>query len=443
LVDVAPLIPFVILGMLAARAIRDNSFIWHIRAGAVQVDTVRVLTEDVFSFTRSGQSWRTQSWLAEIGYQYAEELFGGLAWSNWMILIAGSVVIALVGLAVYRSVRSVIVTSLVMVLAVWLLGPFLQPRPVIFSYLFLAMLVVALQHRPELTWTVVPILWVWSAVHGSWILGLGLVVLEALRTKERRLFLVGLAAAVATLVTAHGIGTWMIAYDFFEAREAVSMMQEWAPPAIQDIVQVPYLLIVAGVVIGGIREKIRVRDLIVIFPFLLFGLSSRRAVFPATIVLLPWAAMCLPTPRPSAATARRSAVIGFGVAIGALVLLPMAVNPLGVLEETRFPSREIVESLDGDRWFHNEATGGYLIYADWPEPLVYIDDRAELYGVSGLTEEATVIAGAYEEPFAAWGITGVIAQPDWPLVDILIGDGWIVRAEDEFFLTLVAPGATS
>ncbi len=133
--------------------------------------------------------------------------------------------------------------------------------------------------------------------------------------------------------------------------------------------------------------------------------------------------MCLPTPRPSAATARRSAVIGFGVVIGALVLLPMAVNPLGVLEETRFPSREIVESLDGDRWFHNEATGGYLIYADWPEPLVYIDDRAELYGVSGLTEEAIVIAGAYLEPFETWGITGVIAQPDWPLVDVLLARG--------------------
>jgi hypothetical protein len=132
--------------------------------------------------------------------------------------------------------------------------------------------------------------------------GIGLVVLEAIRTRDRRSLAVGGIAAVATLVTAHGFGTWQIVLEFFESREALSMMQEWKPPAPQDLVQLPYLLIVAGIVVGGIREKIAVRDLIVILPFLLFGLSSRRAVFPATIVLLPWAAMCLPIPRRTTAS---------------------------------------------------------------------------------------------------------------------------------------------
>ena len=30
--------------------------------------------------------------------------------------------------------------------------------------------------------------------------------------------------------------------------------------------------------------------------------------------------------------------------------------------------------------FHDDSTGGYLIWAEGPERLVYIDDRAELYG---------------------------------------------------------------
>ncbi|HSJ71569.1 MAG TPA: hypothetical protein VLA29_08000 [Acidimicrobiia bacterium] len=436
LVDIAPLVPLALVGLLAARPVGDNSFIWHIRAGEAQIDVGRVLTEDVFSFTLLGEGWRTQSWLAELGYAVAESALGGLAWANWMILITGTAILGFVGIAVYRSIRSLMVMSLVLVIAVWLLGPFLQPRPVILSYLLLAMLVVTLQARPRLDWGVVPIIWIWSAVHGSWVLGIGLVVLEAFRTRDRRLFTVGAIAGVATLVTAHGFGTWQIVLDFFESREALSMMQEWMPPAPQDIVQLPYLLIVAGIVVGGIRDRISVRDLVVLLPFLLFGLSSRRAVFPATIVLLPWAAMCLPIPRRKSASVPRSLVLGTGALLGLVAVLPMFVNPLGVLDETRFPSPELVESLEGERLFHSIATGGYLIYADWPGRQVYIDDRAELYGAGFFTEYRAVIAGRHAEAFTRWGVTGVVAEPSWPLVEVLINEGWLVRAEDEHFVAL-------
>lgn len=439
LIYVAPLVPFVIVGLLASQAIRDNSFIWHIRAGEAQIDVGRVLTQDIFSFTRMGEAWRTQSWLLELGYSIAESTFGGLAWGNWMVFIVGSAVLGLVGLAIYRSIPSVIVTSLAMVVGVWLLGPFLQPRPVIFSFLFLAIVVVALGDARRLGWAVVPVVWVWSAVHGSWILGVGLIVLEAVRTKDRRLFTIAALVLGATLVTAHGMGTWLIVLDFFESREALSMMEEWKPPALQDIVQLPYLFLVAGVVIAGIREKITVRDLIVILPFLLFGLSSRRAIVPATIVLLPWAVRCLPVPRVSSATMASSLVRVAAAAIGVAALLPMAVGPVGVLDEQRFPSPTIVESLETGRWFHSMATGGYLIYADWPNQLVYIDDRAELYGADFIARYHSAIAGNHVEEFATWGIDGVIAEHDWKLIDVLVKDGWQIRARDEYFVSLSAP----
>ena len=436
LVNVAPLVPFVFIGLLSSRSINDNSFIWHIRAGDAQVEAQGVLTHDIFSFTHLGDPWRTQSWLIELGYASAEAVFEGLVWANWMVLLTGSVLLGLVGMTVYRSIRSVIVTSLVMVIAAWLLGPFLLPRPVIFSYLFLALVVIAVQSRPLIDWTVVPIIWVWSGVHGSWILGIGLVVLEAMRTRDRKLFTVGAVALAGTLVTAHGWGTWFIVLDFFGAREALSMMQEWMPPAPQDIVQLPYLLIVAGIVIGGIRERIAVRDLIVILPFLLFGLSSRRAVFPATIVLLPWAAMCLPIPRRTTASESRSIVVAAGAVLVLVAVLPMIVRPLGVLDEERFPRPEIVQSLEGERLFHSMATGGYLIYADWPGQEVYIDDRAELYGAAFLWEYSRIVAGAHADAFSRWGVTGVVAERRWPLVEVLIDEGWVVRAEDEHFVAL-------
>jgi hypothetical protein len=439
LVNVAPLLPLVILGMITARTIGDNSFLWHIRAGAEQLRIGRVLTHDVFSYTKLGVPWRTQSWLIELGYSSLDSVFPGLGWSNWMVFIVGSVTLLFVGLAVFTAIRSAIITGLVLVLGVWLIGPFLHPRPVLFSFVLLAALVVVLQRPEHLLWAAVPIVWVWSAVHGSWILGVGLIVLESLRTRDRRTFAIACIASAATLVTAHGIGTWQIVFEFFGAREALSMMQEWKPPAVINGVQVPYLLLIVGVVVGGLRGRIRTRDLIVIFPFLLFGLSSRRAVVPATIVLLPWAAMCLPIPRMGAATIRRRVVVVAAALIGLIAVLPMLTSPLGVLDPERFPSDDLIASLDGERLFHTDGAGGYLIYADWPQRLVFIDDRAEMYGAEGIVAYRSIINGAYEEPFATWDITGVIAVRSWPLTDALLGAGWTVTYEDDDFVGLTAP----
>ena len=114
-------------------------------------------------------------------------------------------------------------------------------------------------------------------------------------------------------------------------------------------------------------------------------------------------------------------------------------RPLGVLEESRFPNRVIIESLDGERWFHSMMTGGYLIYADWPDRRVYIDDRAELYGVDGFIEYRDLITGVAIEPLITRRIDGVIAERQWPLVDVLVADGWTVRADDEYFIALARP----
>ena len=413
LVHIAPLVPLLIIAAVASRHILDNSFLWHIRAGSHQVDMGRVITEDPFSFRTVGEAWRTQSWLAELLYAWLESLFGTLAWVNWMTFITACVVMAFAGIAVYRNVRSPILTGFVLILTAWLMGPFVQPRPVIFSYVLLAALVVVLQHRKSLAWVIVPIIWIWAAVHGSWVLGGALVLLEWIRTKDRDLFFAGAVAGLATLATAHGLGAWEIVLDFFGSRDALALMEEWKAPEFGDVVQAPYFLIIVGIVIAAIRGKLSMRDLIVIVPFLFFGLTSRRAVVPAAIVLIPWAAMCLPELKPSSVRMGKPVVVASLGVLAFASLSPMFLAPLGVLDDERFPSRPMVEAMGDDRAFHDDASGGYLIAAEWPNRLVYVDDRAELYGVDGLTPFHDVRAGMYEAEFDAWDIDVALVKPDW------------------------------
>jgi len=439
LVHIAPLVPLLIISAVASRHILDNSFLWHIRAGSHQIDIGRVLTEDPFSFRTVGQAWRTQSWLAELLYAWLESLFGSLAWVNWMTFVTAGLVMLFAGIAVYRNVKSPVVTGFVLVVTAWLMGPFVQPRPVIFSFLLLAMLVVVLQHRETLAWAVIPIIWLWAGIHGSWVLGGALVFLEWIRTKDRKLLFAGAAAGLATLATAHGFGTWEIVLDFFRSRDALALMEEWKAPEFGDVVQAPYFLVMVGLIVAGIRGKVSIRDLIVIVPFLFFGLTSRRAVVPAAIILIPWAALCLPELKPSNLRFGKPLVVAGMTALAVLAISPMFIAPLGVLDSERFPSRAIVEAMGSDRAFHDDASGGYLIAAEWPERLVYVDDRAELFGVDGLKPFHDIRAGKYAEEFEKWGIDVALVRPDWDLYDRLTEDGWTIRLEDEYFAVFERP----
>ena len=272
-----------------------------------------------------------------------------LSWANWMVFIVASATVGFIGLAVYRSTRSPISTGFVLIVGAWLMGPFTQPRPVLFSYALAALLVVVVQNRDRLAWAVVPVIWLWAAstVPGCsaacWCSSSGCEP----RTSDcsgRDLHL-----GVATLATAHGLGTWKIVLTFLESREALDLIEEWAAPEFLDIVQAPYLLIIAGIIIAGIRGKIGMRDLIVILPFMFFGMSSRRAVFPAAIVLIPWAALAIP-PIPTSKTKTSSAVVGVaGLARCRDGDTPMFTRAARrVCTRRRFPSEAISAAL-GER----------------------------------------------------------------------------------------------
>ncbi|MDK1019299.1 MAG: hypothetical protein QGD89_07855 [Actinomycetota bacterium] len=441
LIHALPLVPLFLVALLAARPIRDNSFLWHIRAGSIQVADSRVITNDPFSFTMVGEPWRTQSWLLEILYAQFESSFATLAWANLLVFVVGGLTVALIGCAVYRATSSPVTTSVAILLTVWLAGPFLQPRPVIVSYLLLAALVVVLQNRDRVIWLVVPIIWIWAAVHGSWVIGGGLIILEWLRTSDRRVFQAGVAALGASLLTAHGVGIWQILGEFAGARDALALMQEWKVPDFGGIVQAPYLLLVVGIIVAAMRGRLTGRDLIVILPFLFFGMTSRRTVFPAAIVVLPWAALALPALRiPRSATPRAVAALVVA-AVAALVVSPLILQPLGVLDRERFPSEEIREAIEGRNVFHDDGVGGYLIYKEWPDRLVYIDDRAELYGAERIAEYIDANQGRYREVFERYGFDAALSRRAWPLTDILDADGWERVAEDEIFVVFHAPGS--
>src|SRR5690606_33794138 len=105
-------------------------------------------------------------------------------------------------------------------------------------------------------------------------------------------------------------------------------------------------------------------------PFVALALSANRSVPPAWIALSPIIGRFhLPL-----RTSLKGAPVAVGLSVVFLVV-PLFVRPDDPIDRSRFPV-EAARRLTAERVFHSDASGGWLIYTQWPQRMVYIDDRA-------------------------------------------------------------------
>ncbi len=149
----------------------------------------------------------------------------------------------------------------------WVAMMFTVPRPVIASFVLLAAFVVVLGHPERLGWTLVPLTWLWAAVHGLFVLGLALVALEALRRRSWRLFGLGVLAGMAALFTAHGIGVIGILLDFLDNRAALGFLSEWKRPDFVSPGLAPTLVVAAALVAAFWPKRVAARYVLIAGPF--------------------------------------------------------------------------------------------------------------------------------------------------------------------------------
>jgi hypothetical protein len=432
----ALLVPWVALVIGAWGPIADNSFLWHVRAGTLQASQGHVLTEDPFSFTMAGERWLTQSWLVELLYAWAES-FSGLGFVPYMILVVSTLTFAGIGLAAYHFSRSVPATVFVLVLSTIALLSFLVPRPVLFSYLLMTLVILAWERR-ACRWTLPLLFWIWASVHASFTIGLVYLGLSLIMRREWRELPTAFVAGLSTLVTAHGLGVVSFLLEFGANSDALQYLTEWRRPELGEPLFLPLLGGVVFIVVGAFRNLILPRHLWLLVPFLLLGMTSVRAIPPAWLGLVPLVALSLSglTIGSRAGLRLRLAAI-FGVVV---LLLPFLLVEGSELSEERFPI-ELAAELEDLPTFHDDRVGGYLIWASGPERQVYIDDRAELYGWR-MEEFVSIRRGDidWEPVFERDGVGQVLLANTERLVADLLEAGWVEVDRDDFFVVLL-PGA--
>ena len=426
------IVPWVALVIDAWTPLRDNSFLWHIRAGELQATAGEVLVADPFSFTELGERWLTQSWLAELIYAWGESNWG-LGFVPLMLLTLSSITFLGIGLVAYRRSRSVSATAVVLLLTTVLTLSFLVPRPVIFSFALFALVVLAWDRTPT-RWAIPFLFWIWASMHGSFALGLIYIGLSIIVEADWKAVPTAIVAGLTTLLTAHGLGVVEILLDFSQAGDALALLSEWRRPEIISFVFLPFLVGVGLIVVGAFRGRVTPRHLWILVPFLLLALSSTRAVAPAWIALVPLLGLALAGVR--VGESRRFSAPAAIVFAGVVLVTPFLVASDGSIDEERFPVAATAGLADVPT-FHDDRTGGYLIWAEGPERLVYIDDRAELYGAR-MAEFVAIrdLETDWEPIFERDGIGQALLGAEEDLVGELLTAGWSATYKDEFFVVL-------
>jgi len=425
-------IPWVALVIDAWAPIGDNSFLWHIRAGTLQLEQGTVLTADPFSFTAGGESWLTQSWLAELLYARLEAS-SGLDFVPWLLLVLTALTFVGIGLLAFKMSQSALATSVVILLSTISLISFLVPRPVIFSYLLFVLVILAWE-RPASRWSLPFIFWIWASVHGSFFLGLAYVGLRLLSRKEWRALGVPVVSGLAVLLTPHGWGVITMLLDFIAASPYLSLLTEWRTPELFSPVFFPVFVGIVIIIYGASKQRVIPFDLFVIVPFFALALTALRSVPPAWLALLvPVSASLTGVGR---GIPRRFAAVPTTVFVVLVLTLPFLFKGDAGLATDRFPVAT-ADALADAPVFHNDVVGGYLIWDRGPDLQVFIDDRAELYK-ERMQEYVDVRGGnePWEPVFERYGINQALLRDTEPMVGWLDEAGWVATAEEDGFILL-------
>ncbi len=418
--------------------IRNYDYWWHLKTGALIVETRDVPRADPFSFTAAGVPWVDHEWLFQVAAHLGHRALGPAA-----LVLAKAISVLLLSLLMAAHVRreghreagTAILTAAALIGASFRL----DVRPELCSLIGLPFVVwLALlardRGRHRFLFLVPVIVGLWSNLHPGAILAPAILALGSAATflHERfaapppgdgpaafgrvrfapRLALTAAAAALAAAANPYGFRIYEVPVHLSRLLASLpSPNLEWARPRPFDFplffaaaAASAVILIVfrrrldpiaaPALVLTGFLAAAHLRNIGLFFFLLPFGLARPACALSAGLASSApgrWlASLRRPTESPEAGPPPRKrvrpgfvcAAVVLAAAVPLLVVLPPAVVwGIGIA-----PGNEPARAADflarenvGRRLYNDVRFGGYLIWRRFPEHTVFIDGRNEVY----------------------------------------------------------------
>jgi len=389
----------------------DSDYYWHITTGQL-IASGTFPTTDPFSFTWAGMPWTLHEWLSELlMYRLVDSL--GYMGTVAVFAVVPGIVFTILSVGLSRLGLRTAAVAVATTLSALVLIAYMTVRPQVLSWLFFAVLMVAVVHlrpdRARLSLLAFPLFVLWANVHGLWAVGLGVIGFYTLLTfagmtpmsPARWWTVAGLFAAVlGSALTPAGPSGVLYPLRYVEGGDwGLANITEWQSPNFHEPAHLPLLVFIVAIAVVGRRG---VPLWLSLFAWLGIGmalLALRNAPIAGIIglpalayglndVLTQWRKARQYPPR--VATVRRLMEIGIGVTVlVASVILLIPADPAAKVQariEENLPVQAVErlqEIMPDARVAAEYGWGGYVIHALYPTGgRVMVDGRNDMYDQS-------------------------------------------------------------
>jgi hypothetical protein len=426
--------------LLPIELTQDSDLWWHLADARILTTTHHFIRVEPYSFAVAGQRWIDPEWLAEIPY------WAGYSWLG----LRGIHLFALAGLCAnlvfiyFRSVfesrhrKAAFWTS---ILAFFLMTVNAGARTIVVAYLALslemAIIEAAERGKRRVVWLLPPVFCLWINLHGSWIVGLGFLVLYIacglftiqigafeqrafLAAERKRLIWVFIASLAALFVNPYG---WRLIWNpidlFTKQKLMMALMVEWQPLSMGTTtgiaVAAAIVLMIAANLVRGRAWKIYQLAFILGAWYLAF--AHQRFAFLACVVTMPWLAADVARSffgETSEKTIPALNAIFAGAIIAAIVYLFPSDAELQHQLATGVPLQTIAAIQPSWRTFTDYPLGGMMAFDSKPD---FLDSRNDIFEHHGVLQQFVQIE-ALRSPFKLLDserIDHVLIHADSPL----------------------------
>jgi hypothetical protein len=434
------------LAVFSLRVFGDGDTFTHLAAGEWILAHGTVPRADPFSFSFAGQPWTAHEWLAEVVMALA---FRAGGWSAVAILTgaAAGAAALIVGLRVARDLSGtalfvVVALGLGLITASLLARPHVLALPLVAAWGAALMAARDRGRAPSLA--LVPLMTLWSNLHGGFLFGLALIgpfALEAVAlapwparvAAARDWTLFALASLAAALVNPYGVEALLFPFRLMGV-DNLSRISEWRPQDFGHLqpMAISLLLLLGFALTRPMRTPpIRAATLVgLVFMSLQHARHEMLLGLIAPMLLARPIAAAIGAEAPTDEDWRRIArlALSTAAALAAALSLVRFAAPLARVDGPTAPIaalNAVPDDLRAKPVLNGYGFGGYLI---WSGVRPFIDGRADMYGgeMLGLYEklyagDPATVEATLKRYDAAWTIFppdgGVVAaldrEPGW------------------------------
>jgi hypothetical protein len=439
----------------------------HITIGNYIIENGSIPHTDIFSHTMTGQVLTPHEWLAQVLFALAHRILG----LPGVVLLTALIISSSFTIVFYESQarsNAPIISLGITVLAAAASSLHWLARPHVFTFIFLAIWSLLLERvrrgKYAPFWAFGLLMLVWVNTHGAFIAGfvtwgayLGGELLEAWKSRQWRgsrlksWGIIGLISFAVTLLNPAGIHLWGTSIGFVSNHYLVSHTQEYLSPDFHNPATWPFLLLIAFSIwmLGDKKQPLPVTHVLLLIGWMILGLYSARNIPLFAIIAAP---ILAETAADNLINSRWKKIednllktdqslkgatwIIIGI-LGAIFLMSTpAMRTYDRFDATVFPV-EVLNWLEKHpqrgNVFNYFPWGGYLLYRQWPETLVFIDGQTDFYGESLTREYEQVISatGSWKAIINKYQIEWAIIPSTSDLASALSNDGWEILYQDK------------